>query len=166
MSRPKLSWSDLAGARVGIWGLGREGHASLRKLATLGAEPVLVDDRPSDPVDGHQVLVTGDGGLAALETCDAVVKTPGLSRYRPEVAHLSAAGIPVVSLSIGDTARFLFGGVKRRDPVQVVWLGSGDAFVFGGPARLRYHGVTRIVPGTASHDLGLSGRFNLTFRQY
>jgi UDP-N-acetylmuramoyl-L-alanine---L-glutamate ligase len=95
MSRPKLSWSDLAGARVGVWGLGREGHASLRKLATLGAEPVLVDDRPSEPVDGHPVLVTGDGGLAALEACDAVVKTPGLSRYRPEMAQLAAAGVPV-----------------------------------------------------------------------
>jgi UDP-N-acetylmuramoylalanine--D-glutamate ligase len=95
MSRPKLSWSDLAGARVGVWGLGREGHASLRKLATLGAEPVLVDDRPSAPVDGHPVLVTGDGGLAALKACDAVVKTPGMSRYRPEVAQLAAAGVPV-----------------------------------------------------------------------
>lgn len=95
MSRPKLSWSDLAGARVGIWGLGREGHASLRKLAALGAEPVLVDDRPSGPVDGHPVLVTGDGGLAALEGCDAVVKTPGMSRYRPEMAQLAAAGVPV-----------------------------------------------------------------------
>jgi UDP-N-acetylmuramoylalanine--D-glutamate ligase len=95
MSRPKLSWSDLAGARVGVWGLGREGHASLRKLATLGAEPILVDDRPSGPVDGHPVLVTADGGLAALAACDAVVKTPGMSRYRPELAQLAAAGVPV-----------------------------------------------------------------------
>jgi UDP-N-acetylmuramoylalanine--D-glutamate ligase len=99
MSRPKLSWSDLAGARVGIWGLGREGHASLRKLATLGAEPVLVDDRPAGPTlpifGGHPVLVTADGGLTALEACDAVVKTPGISRYRPEMARLAAAGVPV-----------------------------------------------------------------------
>ena len=43
--RPKLSWSDLAGARAGVWGLGREGHASLRKLLALGVEPVLVDDQ-------------------------------------------------------------------------------------------------------------------------
>jgi UDP-N-acetylmuramoylalanine--D-glutamate ligase len=90
--RPKLSWSDLPGARVGVWGLGREGHASLRKLGALGVEPVLVDDHPGDP----DVLATGDGGLAALERCDVVVKTPGLSRYRPEVARLSALGIPVV----------------------------------------------------------------------
>ena len=42
------------------------------------------------------MLATGDGGLAALEHCDVVVKTPGLSRYRPEVAHLTGLGIPVV----------------------------------------------------------------------
>jgi UDP-N-acetylmuramoyl-L-alanine---L-glutamate ligase len=95
-SRPKLSWSDLAGARVGVWGLGREGHANLRKLRALGVEPVLVDDHPPAAASGQQVLATGDGGLAALERCDAVVKTPGLSRYRPEVAQLAALGIPVV----------------------------------------------------------------------
>ena len=97
-ARPKLSWSDLAGARVGLWGLGREGHANLRKLLALGVEPVLVDDHPpaKADTDGRLVLATDDGGLAALEGCDVVVKTPGLSRYRPEVAHLSARGIPVV----------------------------------------------------------------------
>jgi UDP-N-acetylmuramoyl-L-alanine---L-glutamate ligase len=94
--RPKLSWSDLAGARVGIWGLGREGHANLRKLASLGVEPVLVDDHPQADPDGRPVLATSEDGLAALEQCDVVVKTPGLSRYRPEVARLSALGIPVV----------------------------------------------------------------------
>jgi UDP-N-acetylmuramoyl-L-alanine---L-glutamate ligase len=95
MTRAKLSWSDLTGARVGIWGLGREGQANLRKLLSLGVEPVLVDDQPTD-VDGRTVLSTSHGGLAALERCDAVVKTPGLSRYRPEVARLSALGVPVV----------------------------------------------------------------------
>ena len=43
---------------------------------------------------------------------------------------------------------------------------AGDTFVFGGAARLRYHGVSRIVPGTAPAELGLAGRFNLTFRKY
>src|SRR5207302_5124538 len=66
----------------------------------LGVEPVLVDDRPAGPTlpipGGRPVLAIGDGGLAALQRCDVVVKTPGLSRYRPEVAQLSAAGIPVV----------------------------------------------------------------------
>ena len=71
-----------------------------------------------------------------------------------------------MSISIGDTARFLFGGLKRKEPVEAISLESGDAFVFGGPARLRYHGVSRIVPGTAPPELDLAGRFNLTFRQY
>ncbi len=96
MTAPKMAWPDLAGARVGVWGLGREGHANLRKLLAMDVEPVLVDDRPSGPVAGLPVLVTGDGGLAALERCDVVVKTPGLSRYRPEVARLAALGVPVV----------------------------------------------------------------------
>ena len=63
-------------------------------------------------------------------------------------------------------ARFLFGGVRRKDPVEALPLESGDAFVFGGPSRLRYHGVSRILPGSAPSALGFSGRFNLTFRQY
>jgi DNA oxidative demethylase len=72
----------------------------------------------------------------------------------------------VVSFSIGDTARFLFGGLRRREPIEKILLESGDAFVFGGPARLRYHGVTRILPGTAPAGLPFEGRLNLTVRQY
>ena len=90
----------------------------------------------------------------------------GLHQDKDESVESLAVGVPVVSISLGDTARFLFGGVRRRDPVEPVLLESGDAFVFGGPARLRYHGVSRIVPGTAPPELGLDGRFNLTFRQY
>ena len=90
----------------------------------------------------------------------------GLHQDKDEGAASLAAGMPVVSLSLGDTARFLFGGLRRRDPVESLLLESGDAFIFGGPARLRYHGVSRIVPGTAPAALALQGRFNLTFRQY
>ena len=43
---------------------------------------------------------------------------------------------------------------------------SGDVFVFGGPARLRFHGVTRMLPGTAPQELAMSGRYNLTLRQF
>jgi alkylated DNA repair protein (DNA oxidative demethylase) len=90
----------------------------------------------------------------------------GLHQDKDESRTSIEAGLPVVSISIGDTARFLFGGLRRRDPIQTVMLESGDAFVFGGPARLRYHGVSRILPGTAPPALGVAGRFNLTFRQY
>jgi UDP-N-acetylmuramoyl-L-alanine---L-glutamate ligase len=93
---PRLSWSDLPGARAGVWGLGREGMANVRKLTALGTEPVLVDDSPpSAAVGGIPVLATADGGLAALEHCDVVIKSPGISRYRPEVARLEGLGIPV-----------------------------------------------------------------------
>ena len=90
----------------------------------------------------------------------------GLHQDKDEGAASLAAGLPVVSVSLGDTARFLFGGPRRRDPVEPILLESGDLFVFGGAARLRYHGVARILAGTAPASLGLDGRFNLTFRQW
>ena len=105
-----------------------------------------------------------DPDLCILNYYDANGRM-GLHQDKDEGPESIAAGIPVVSVSIGDTARFLFGGLKRRDPIDAIALESGDVFVFGGPARLRYHGVSRIAPGTAPPELGLSGRFNLTFRQ-
>ena len=90
----------------------------------------------------------------------------GLHQDKDESPQSLAAGVPVVSISLGDTARFQFGGVRRRDPVETLLLESGDAFVFGAAARLRYHGVSRILPATAPPELGLTGRYNLTFRQY
>ena len=93
--RPSLGWSDLAGARVGVWGLGREGGASLRKLRALGVEPVLVDDAPK-PAEEPGILATADGGLDALANCEIVIKTPGISRYGPEADHLRSAGVILV----------------------------------------------------------------------
>jgi alkylated DNA repair protein (DNA oxidative demethylase) len=90
----------------------------------------------------------------------------GLHQDKDESARSLEAGLPVVSVSLGDTSRFLFGGLKRKDPVETILLESGAAFVFGGPSRLRYHGVSRIVLNTAPPELELTGRFNLTFRQY
>src|SRR5262249_20487364 len=90
----------------------------------------------------------------------------GLHQDKDETPESLAAGIPVVSISIGDTARFLFGGLRRKDPVDAIMLKSGDAFVFGGPARLRFHGVSRTHPHTAPPELGISGRYNLTLRQF
>ena len=106
-----------------------------------------------------------DADLCILNLYDADGRM-GLHQDKDEGARSLDAGVPVVSVSLGDTARFLFGGDRRRDVVQALPLESGDAFVFGGPARLRYHGVSRILPGTAPAELGMAGRFNLTFRQY
>jgi len=90
----------------------------------------------------------------------------GLHQDKDESRESLAAGTPVVSISLGDTARFLFGGLRRKEPVESMLLESGDVFVFGGPARLHYHGVTRIIPDTAPPALGIDGRFNLTFREF
>jgi UDP-N-acetylmuramoylalanine--D-glutamate ligase len=92
-SSPPLRWADLAGARVGVWGVGVEGTATLARLADLGIVPhAVVDDARGKP----GVLATDDGGLEALATCEVVVKSPGLSRYQPSVVGLEAAGAAVV----------------------------------------------------------------------
>ena len=71
---------------------------------------------------------------------------------------------PVVSLSLGDTCIFRYGGVERRGPTKSIKLSSGDALVLGGPARLAYHGVDRILAGSSTL-LEEGGRFNLTLRR-
>jgi DNA oxidative demethylase len=71
---------------------------------------------------------------------------------------------PVVSLSIGDTCVFRIGGITRQGPTRSVRLASGDAVVLGGDARLAFHGVDRVIPGT-SRLLAEGGRINLTLRR-
>ena len=90
----------------------------------------------------------------------------GLHQDKDERPEVIAAGIPLVTLSLGDSATFMCGGTRRRDPVLRLSLRSGDALVMGGDARLRYHGVAGIVPGSAPQELGIQGRYSLTFRQY
>ena len=93
-TRPTISWSELAGRAVGVWGLGVEGRANLAKLESLGVGPVLVDDAPPEGgLDGRQVLATAAGGLDALTRMDVVVKSPGISRYGDEAEALAAAGV-------------------------------------------------------------------------
>jgi DNA oxidative demethylase len=73
---------------------------------------------------------------------------------------------PVVSLSIGDSCTFRFGNTENRNrPYGDVTLSSGSLFVFGGPSRLAFHGVTKVHPGTSPPGCGISeGRLNITMR--
>lgn len=71
---------------------------------------------------------------------------------------------PVVSVSLGDDAVFHVGGRERADAKSRVVLKSGDVVVLGGEARLAYHGIDRILPGTSSL-LAEGGRLNLTLRR-
>lgn len=89
----------------------------------------------------------------------------GVHQDRDERPETIARGVPIVSVTLGDAARFVVGGLTRREPTQPIVLRSGDVLVMGGSSRLRFHGVTRILPGTAPEGTG-PGRFNLTFRQY
>ncbi len=72
-------------------------------------------------------------------------------------------GQPIVSISLGLPAVFLFGGLKRSDKAVRVPVEHGDAVVWGGAARLRYHGVAALVEGL--HPLTGRFRFNLSFRR-
>jgi alkylated DNA repair protein (DNA oxidative demethylase) len=75
---------------------------------------------------------------------------------------------PVVSISLGDTCLFRIGGSKRKDPTTSFRLSSGDVVVLGGEARLAFHGVDRIYPGTSTlltDWFPEGGRINLTLRR-
>ncbi|MGE0231199.1 MAG: alpha-ketoglutarate-dependent dioxygenase AlkB [Flavobacteriaceae bacterium] len=84
----------------------------------------------------------------------------GLHQDRDE-AELSA---PVLSVSLGDDARFRIGGRERKGPAASLRLRSGDVLMFGGESRLAYHGIDRLYPGTSTLLAG-GGRINLTLRR-
>lgn len=71
---------------------------------------------------------------------------------------------PVLSLSLGETAIFRVGGTTRGGKTVSLRLNSGDALVFGGPARLAYHGIDRVIAGSSTL-LPQGGRINLTLRR-
>jgi alkylated DNA repair protein (DNA oxidative demethylase) len=71
---------------------------------------------------------------------------------------------PVVSVSLGDDARFRIGGPRKGGPTASLILRSGDVLVFGGASRLAWHGIDRIYPAT-SMLLNGGGRLNLTLRR-
>ena len=83
----------------------------------------------------------------------------GLHQDRDEIADA-----PVVSVSLGDRARFRIGGATRGGPTKSLILASGDVLMFGGEARLAYHGIDRILAGTST-ILPEGGRLNLTLRR-
>jgi alkylated DNA repair protein (DNA oxidative demethylase) len=70
---------------------------------------------------------------------------------------------PIVSVSLGLPATFLLGTLRRTDTPRRIRIQHGDVLVWGGPARLIYHGVAPIASGT--HPLTGSHRINITFRR-
>ncbi len=84
----------------------------------------------------------------------------GLHQDRDEAAR----DAPVLSVSLGDEALFRIGGETRRGPSQSLKLRSGDVLMFGGPARLAFHGVDRVIARSSTLLPG-GGRLNLTMRR-
>ena len=84
----------------------------------------------------------------------------GLHQDRDE----AALDAPVLSVSLGDSCIFRVGGFARGDRTRSFRLASGDVLVLGGPSRLRFHGIDRIIPGSSSLIEG-GGRLNLTLRR-
>jgi alkylated DNA repair protein (DNA oxidative demethylase) len=72
--------------------------------------------------------------------------------------------VPVLSVSLGDTAIFRLGGPRRRDPSRTVRLASGDVCGLSGDQRLAFHGVDRVIAGSSDLIPG-GGRINLTLRR-
>ncbi|PIN01617.1 DNA oxidative demethylase [Handroanthus impetiginosus] len=95
----------------------------------------------------------------------------GLHQDHDESKESLVKGLPVVSISVGDSAEFLYGDQRDVDKAENVVLESGDVLIFGGESRHIFHGVKRIIPNTAPPPLLemtklRPGRLNLTFREY
>jgi len=126
-----ISWADLRGRRVGLWGLGVEGQATLRALQDRGIEPLQVD--------GVEAF---EEAFEQLARCDVVVKSPGISRYGDQCRRLAAAG-PLVVGGLGlwlagtDRSRVLcITGTKGKSTTTSIaggiLTGLGESHVIGG----------------------------------
>jgi DNA oxidative demethylase len=123
-------------------------------LARLGAAACAATGFQAVPYDAAIVNFYGPGAKL------------GLHQDKIEGAEVIRAGSPVVTISLGNACVFRFGNTERPSrPYRDVQLSSGDLFVFGGPSRLAYHGVPKVLGGTAPPDLGIDGRISITLRQ-
>ncbi|WP_026414494.1 alpha-ketoglutarate-dependent dioxygenase AlkB family protein [Actinomadura oligospora] len=140
--------------------------------------------RTAGDVNGQRVAAFPDWmvRLGRRAVLDAYGDEAAAAAYAPDTALINhydgqaklgmhqdkdeKSSAPVVSLSIGDTCVFRVGNTETRNrPYTDIELASGDLFVFGGPSRFLYHGVPRILEGTADPATGLtSGRLNITMR--
>ncbi|HEX8075005.1 MAG TPA: UDP-N-acetylmuramoyl-L-alanine--D-glutamate ligase, partial [Thermoleophilaceae bacterium] len=99
-----MRFSDLAGRRVGVWGAGREGLAAQRALTAQAPdrEVLIYTDTPvpageRDRFGGSARFADGPEGFGRLAECEVVIRSPGVSRYRPEVERLVSAGAAVTT---------------------------------------------------------------------
>ncbi|MGB6145320.1 MAG: DNA oxidative demethylase AlkB [Rhodanobacter sp.] len=153
-------------------------------VAMTNAGPLgWVSDRRGyryDPIDPDSGRPWPPMPAVFLQLADAAAAHAGFTGFVPDACLLNRyeagarlslhqdrderdLGQPIVSVSLGIPAVFLFGGLQRADRPQRVPLAHGDVVVWGGPARLRYHGVLPLKPH--HHPLLGETRINLTFRR-
>jgi DNA alkylation damage repair protein AlkB len=156
---------------VGMLCLGRHWNALTYKYEATRSD---FDGQPAPPIPADFAAIASSaaeraGHALSPDICIMNLYTAesrmGVHQDKDERPETLTAGVPIVSVSLGDAARFVIGGLARRDPTRPMILRSGDVVVMAGPSRLRFHGVTRIQPGTGPAGTG-PGRFNLTFRQW
>jgi alkylated DNA repair protein (DNA oxidative demethylase) len=111
------------------------------------------------------VRAAADAGFAsyAPDACLINRYVPGAKLSLHQDRDEKDTWAPIVSVSLGLPAVFLWGGKRRADPVRRLDLESGDIAVWGGPARFVYHGVSPLKEG--EHPLTGATRLNLTFRK-
>ncbi|GGW44425.1 alpha-ketoglutarate-dependent dioxygenase AlkB family protein [Streptomyces xantholiticus] len=117
---------------------------------------------------GREALVEAYGEHQGYSPDTALINFyDGTARMGMHQDKEERSAAPVVSLSIGDSCVFRFGNTETRGrPYTDVELASGDLFVFGGASRFAYHGVPKVLPGTADPATGMSaGRLNITLRE-
>ena len=107
----------------------------------------------------------GEGGFAgfAPDACLINRYVPGARMSLHQDKNENDFGAPIVSVSLGLSANFLFGGPRRADKPQRYRLEHGDVVVWGGPSRLFFHGVAPLADG--EHAVMGRQRINLTFRK-
>lgn len=124
-------------------------------------------DWPEMPPALHELAVTAaaEAGFPGFDPDTCLVNRyavgAGMGLHRDGDEQDFAA--PIVSVSLGLPATFLIGGLDKADKPQAIRLESGDVLVFGGPARLLFHGIRPIRPGEDA--LFGAFRYNLTFRR-
>ncbi|TGB02994.1 alpha-ketoglutarate-dependent dioxygenase AlkB [Streptomyces sp. MZ04] len=148
-------WFPYGYARTAVDGDGTPVKPMPSWVASMGRAAVAAAYGNVDgALDGDEAY-----DIALINFYDADARM-GMHRDSDEKSHA-----PVVSLSLGDSCLFRFGNTETRTkPYTDIELRSGDLVVFGGPARLAYHGVPRVYAGTAPPELGLTGRLNITLR--
>ena len=158
------------------------GQALSAAMSNCGAVGWISDAQgyrysPLDPQSGRP---WPDLPPALLQLAQAAAAAAGFAAFDPDVCLINRYAVgasmgvhvdrderdksaPIVSVSLGLPATFMFGGAQRSDAVQRIGLRNGDVVVWGGASRLYYHGVARIAAG--NHPLTGPYRFNLTFRK-